>query len=179
MSAPEADAIIITRANLTDDIKALKTKIAKYNPNGPIFVCQNKTKGLLKLKDFLSTQSFSPTPKANPKEKGNTFGKKGKGFAFCGLGNPENFFDQLRFENFELAGTKDFPDHHFYTQKDIQTLEKKASEADAVSLFTTAKDAVKLRNLKFNLSCFVVENDLVFEDEKGFQDFIYANCKAG
>ena len=95
-----------------------------------------------------------------------------KALAFCGLGNPNNFYEQLRRERFNIISTETFPDHHFYRQGDIETLDVKAEENGAEILLTTAKDAVKLKNLRFNMPCYVVETELRFDDEKSFREII-------
>ena len=88
--------------------------------------------------------------------------------AFCGLGNPKNFFEQLQQDNFSITATETFRDHHIYTQQDIVDIEKLARESGAEILLTTAKDAVKLSGLKFNLPCYVVEIEMQFDDADGF-----------
>lgn len=163
-----ADAVIITRANLSDEIKNIKSKILEYNPNSPIFVSENRIENLIELKDFHNNLINSDSTTNQQQLITNNY------LAFCALGNPDNFFEQLRREDFNLIKTKKFPDHHFYKQNDIEKLEQKASEANAEILLTTAKDAVKLKNLEFNLPCFVVESKMVFEDEKKLREFIYA-----
>ncbi|MCY7375301.1 MAG: tetraacyldisaccharide 4'-kinase, partial [Pyrinomonadaceae bacterium] len=85
--------------------------------------------------------------------------------AFCALGNPNNFFDQLRQENFDLISTRAFPDHHFYTARDIADLTEKARKDGAEIFLTTAKDAVKLKNLDFKMPCLVVETEMFFDEE--------------
>ena len=149
-----ADAIMITRANLLDEnqIKDLATEI-KNLTNAPIFISRNKIKHLTEL----STK--------NKEQRTND-----KFFAFCALGNPNNFFSQLKNEKFNLVGEEIFADHYFYNQKDIELLEKKAMEKKADALITTAKDAVKLKNVAFNLPCFTAENELVFDEEKNFKN---------
>src|SRR5688500_15759403 len=47
-----ADLIVITRADLSDEIENLKSKIAGYNPVCPIIVSQNKVSNLTELKEF-------------------------------------------------------------------------------------------------------------------------------
>lgn len=65
--------------------------------------------------------------------------------AFCGIGNPQAFFGDLRRWGFSLAAEDAFPDHHVYTSTDIQRLVVGAQRHGAVALLTTQKDAVKLR----------------------------------
>lgn len=160
-----ADAIVLTRANLSNQIENLQSKIKMYNSSCLIFTSQNKMENLIELDKFDETQNSSTTNQQQLTPDNC--------LAFCGLGNPENFFEQLRLENFNLVETETFPDHHFYNQKDIRKLEQKASEANATVLLTTVKDAVKLKGFEFKLPCFVVENKLVFEDEKKLREFLH------
>ncbi|HSK72417.1 MAG TPA: tetraacyldisaccharide 4'-kinase [Pyrinomonadaceae bacterium] len=162
-----ADAIVITRANLIDEkqISNLKSKISEF-AKCPIFLSENKISNLVNLKEFPA--------KAQRAQKEGGESKKGGAFAFCALGNPNNFFEQLKRENFNLVSSQTFPDHHFYKQKDIAELEKKAKQTGAESLITTAKDAVKLKDLKFDLPCFVAESEMIFQDEKKLREIINA-----
>ncbi len=160
-----ADLIVITRANLSDNTEKLKSKIAKYNSLCPIIVSHNKVSNLIELKEF-----HAKTHETTNTEQRTTDNY----FAFCALGNPENFFEQMRREGFNLIEVEKFPDHHFYTQKDVEKLEEKAVKAKAEKILTTAKDAVKLKDLKFDLPCYVVENTLVFDDEKKLREIIGA-----
>lgn len=149
-----ADAVVITRANLVGDISNLKTQISNLNQQGKIFISRNKL-----------NQSFVLRPLSFA--------------AFCALGNPENFFAQLRQEGIDPAFTKTFPDHHFYTQKDIHDLEQQARETGAKCFITTAKDAVKLTDLKFSIPYEIAESKLVFDDENAFREMILKVLQKG
>ncbi len=159
-----ADLIVMTRANLVDQkqISNLKLQISKINSACPIITAANKISNLIELKDFHKIQ--------NPKSKI----QNPKSLAFCALGNPDNFFEQLRREKFDLMATRKFPDHHRYTQKDLEKLETQANQTGAEILLTTAKDAVKLTDLVFEMPCFVVESKIIFDDEKKLRETIYA-----
>ena len=159
-----AGAVVITRANLVENIEDLKSRISKLNPDSPIILSENRTSGLLALQDFHAE------PRSTQIEK-----EKERSLAFCALGNPGNFFEQLRQEGFDLVETKAFPDHHFYTQEDINFLEKQAIECKVEVFMTTAKDAVKLKDLKFQFPCYVVMSEPAIDDEKGFRDLIIAS----
>ena len=80
--------------------------------------------------------------------------------AFCGLGNPKPFFQQLREEGFDVRYTKAFRDHHKYSQTDIDLVSRHAAGTGARALITTAKDAVKLASLRFTLPCYIVEIEM-------------------
>lgn len=157
-SLQRADAVVITRANLVEDLSEIKEKVWQNNPDCKIFVSKNQFKRLINLKEFLSENPQSPKSKIQSL----------KSMPFCALGNPDNFYSQLSNEKFNLIAIKSFSDHHVYTQSEIRNLEKEAIEKGAEVLLTTAKDAVKLTHLKFNLPCFVMENGLTFEDESAF-----------
>jgi tetraacyldisaccharide-1-P 4'-kinase len=54
----------------------------------------------------------------------------------------------------------------------VDEIEKLAKEKNAEVLLTTAKDAVKLQNLKFNLPLEIIKSELIFDDESAFVDFL-------
>ncbi len=66
-----------------------------------------------------------------------------KAIAFAGIGRPEKFYQSLRELNFELVETIDFPDHHYYSEPELNELITKAQEKSCI-LVTTAKDMVKI-----------------------------------
>ena len=92
--------------------------------------------------------------------------------AFCGVGNPGSFFENVRRMGFEIGLERSFPDHHVYSQADIDSLVK-----DATSLITTAKDAVKLRGLSFSVPCYVMEIEIAIENEEEFTRLIVDTAK--
>ncbi len=64
--------------------------------------------------------------------------------AFAGIGRPTRFFDSLSaMPGVILADAVPFPDHHPYTQTDLDYLEKLANERSA-TLITTEKDYMRL-----------------------------------
>lgn len=182
-----ADAIVITRANLVRNVADLKARISKYNPNCPIFASGNSTSKIVNLKEFFQTekefsaksQSEADVESEIAQQKPKTENRKldDSCFAFCALGNPNNFFEQLRRENFNLVSTEAFSDHYYYTQKDIAKLQTKARKANAEVLLTTAKDAAKLKNLEFDLPCFVVESEMIFDDVNDFRGWLIEKLK--
>ena len=77
--------------------------------------------------------------------------------AFCAVGNAQAFFEQLRKAGLEIAHQAAFRDHHKYSQSDVDRLTQQATTNGAEVLITTAKDAVKLQSLRFDLPCYVAE----------------------
>jgi tetraacyldisaccharide 4'-kinase len=64
--------------------------------------------------------------------------------AFAGIGNPEKFFASLGQAGAHVEQTRSFPDHHAFSQDDIEELTEKA-ERQGLELVTTAKDMVRLK----------------------------------
>jgi 3-deoxy-D-manno-octulosonic-acid transferase len=68
----------------------------------------------------------------------------GPAVAFCGIARPGQFFEGLEAAGMLLAARIVFRDHHRYTARDLQGLQKAASNAQAAALITTEKDLVRL-----------------------------------
>jgi tetraacyldisaccharide 4'-kinase len=145
-----ADAIVITRSELAADVDALNEEAKRLSSGRPVFIATTKQTRLRPLDSREIANSVNiPQPVA----------------AFCGIGNPQAFFAQLR-NNHSVAHTKSFRDHHTYTQSDIDAFVADARGNKAQSIVTTAKDAVKLVGLKFEIPCYVSEIDLSFDNEQ-------------
>ena len=69
--------------------------------------------------------------------------KKSKLVAFCGIGRPEKFFSMLEDLNMEVIDKIPFPDHHFYSKKQVTKI-LKIAERNSALVVTTEKDYVKL-----------------------------------
>jgi tetraacyldisaccharide 4'-kinase len=157
-----ANAIVLTRANLANDLDALKAKVQKLAPKVPIFTSHNKTSNLVSLARLFSEDPhtiLSLLPKT-------------RCLAFCAIGNPASFFRQLMADGFELAGTNKFVDHHKYSERDVAALTELARKWKADILLTTVKDGVKLGQFEFEIPCYVVESVPVFDDEEGLREII-------
>ncbi|HVG35115.1 MAG TPA: tetraacyldisaccharide 4'-kinase [Pyrinomonadaceae bacterium] len=146
-----ADVVIITRADQVNEIDKLRREIERLSGGRPTFLSRTRTRGLLPLSpdDTGAWDSSSPRTVA----------------AFCAIGNAGAFFAHLKTDGHQLVYTRAFPDHHVYSQSDVQTIEEQARSLGAQALLTTAKDGVKLRALKFDLPCFVVEIEIEIDGE--------------
>jgi tetraacyldisaccharide 4'-kinase len=160
-----ADAVVITRANLVSEISNLKSQISKLGPESQIFLASNKLTGLV------SSSGFGAPSKGGIQNAG-TPDKNSPAFAFCGLGNPSSFFQQLEMEGFKIVGQRVFSDHHYYDGADVELIEKEANAARAEILITTAKDAVRLSNPEFSLECYAAEIEVQIEDNARFRTLI-------
>ena len=95
--------------------------------------------------------------------------KNNKIIAFAGIGNPENFFDLLRDNKLNIVETINFPDHHKYSEKELENLLNKIKENNT-NLLTTEKDYFRIlesyrKNIKFLKIKVEIENKSQFMEE--------------
>ncbi len=179
-----ADVAVITRVDLAGDMSKLTARISTLNPDARIFSAFNKIANITELREFLADSqrpqgsiADNLVKHGDPAVAANDAKAEIRALAFCGLGNPKNFFNLLLSlddpaVDLDLAVIKDFPDHHAYTQSDISELEMMATAAGVSILLTTAKDAVKLNGLKFALPCYVVEIEVCLNDDDAFRSLL-------
>ena len=106
-----------------------------------------------------------------------SFNKKPKKkiFAFCGLGNPENFFNSLENIGLIIIKKKIFPDHHYFSNSEIEKLIKIA-ENENIDLVTTLKDFVKIEN-KYKGKIIVANLNIDFRNKYEFLKFLNNKLK--
>jgi tetraacyldisaccharide 4'-kinase len=85
-------------------------------------------------------------------------------FAFCGLGAPQKFRRTIEEMGLDLAGWREFPDHHRYSEKELDRLRADAGSLKA-GLLTTRKDWVRVHP-EFRPGLTPLDILLRFEDEE-------------
>ena len=90
-------------------------------------------------------------------------------FAFCAIGNPDAFLQDLARWRVPVCGRRYFRDHHRYDQADLKRLEISAKELGAVGFVTTEKDWVNLQSAgKPSLPTYVAVISLSIRSESEF-----------
>ena len=113
-----------------------------------------------KIKIFYS--NYKPQNTAEFKNK--------KIVAFAGIGNPKNFFDLLRNSKLNIVETIKFPDHHKYSEKELENLLNKIKDNNSI-LLTTEKDYFRIsENHKKNIKCLKIKVEI--ENKNRFIDEI-------
>ena len=154
-----ADAIVLTRAELAAPSEAFVGSVKELNPAARIFRAEARFRDLRTLDAFLSGDGPGEELRITPQT-----------LAFCGLGNPQSFMTMLANQGTTLS--RPFPDHYRYTQADIKRIEYDARAYGCDQLVTTAKDAVKLKGLNFELPCLVAEMEVVIDDHAGLRELL-------
>ena len=103
--------------------------------------------------------------------------KKEKLLAFCGLANPNKFFDTLKKNGYEISSKRIFPDHYAYKKDDINNLIFDAKSQN-LKLITTEKDYVKILENKHNIHFLPIELKLSIKDKLNFELFLKEKLNA-
>jgi len=96
--------------------------------------------------------------------------KNKKVVAFAGIGNPSNFFELLKENNINLVKTYSFPDHHNYSNQELENIVTYSKKNHTIIL-TTEKDYSRI-NEKLKLICEYVKVDLEIENKNEFINLI-------
>ncbi len=145
-----ADCVVVTRADQSDELVSLEAEIQKLIGSRPVVTSEMIVKGISRMNSGRLEELVSlPQPAA----------------AFCAVGNPESFFELLRRGGIDPVSARTFPDHHQYTQAEVDSLIRESREGGAQSVITTAKDAVKLQQSEFKLPCYVLIIEISINEE--------------
>jgi tetraacyldisaccharide 4'-kinase len=156
-----AGCVVITRCEQVENVESIKDSVRSLVGSTPVLTSRMLTRGIRSL---------------DSKNDGNEGPPKPVG-AFCGIGNPESFFNHLRRDGYPPIFRRTLGDHHTYSQADIDRLVKEAQSRGAKALLTTAKDATKLRHFAFGLPCYVLDIQISIDDEDGLIEIIRNVCR--
>ncbi|TWF42411.1 lipid-A-disaccharide kinase [Chitinophaga polysaccharea] len=99
----------------------------------------------------------------------------------CGIARPEPLLDELK-RRYDQVYLLSFPDHYYYTEKDIAKIKKECSDLPGTEkiVITTEKDAVRLHLLKkelaeqnLRMAVIPVEVSFLFGEAELFNNFIF------
>jgi tetraacyldisaccharide 4'-kinase len=171
-----ADLIILTRTEQAAEIDSLRKKAERLSNGRPVLLSRTRTRAIRPLDEAMMTgdvsdvvshpSSLIPHPLASEPVA-----------AFCAVGNPAAFFAHVRSDGYNASYTRAFPDHYVYKQTDVDEFVNEAKRQGARALLTTAKDAVKLHAIRFDLPCYVLEIGLEFDDEEKLKGMILETIK--
>jgi len=156
----DADILIVTRKAEESTIKALGAGAQA------IFCAQTRLIGF---------QMFG----LDSATKGCVHLGPGPFVAFCGIGNPEAFFDDLSRWQVPIIEKKVFPDHHKYSSVEMEQLQARSVACGAAGLVTTEKDAENLASANVRLPIWIAVIDLVVNAEREMLAAIDRKLSAG
>jgi len=126
-----AHAVVLTRCDQVTDDERLRIE-----------------ERLRQINDKLVVATSVHAPVSAAVEQGNDIDlqelRNKRVFGFCGIGNPEAFFDTLRRLGCVLVGSHGFDDHYHYTNRCLREVHEKAKQCGAELVVTTQKDWTKI-----------------------------------
>ena len=90
--------------------------------------------------------------------------------AFAGIARPQKFYATLKRIGAQIVSTRDFPDHHPFTQREIEALIEEAGRRGAL-LATTEKDRVRLTSSQAK-TVVILPVSLRFETPKAVEPML-------
>jgi tetraacyldisaccharide 4'-kinase len=143
-----ADVLVLTRSETSPQTQSAIAKLQDF----PVFAAATCLLGFRRLGAgirVLSVDEIGPAPF----------------YAFCGIGNPLAFFQDLKNWNLPISLTSEFPDHYRYDARDAVELEAAAHAAGAKAFLT-------------ELPVFIVVIDLEISQSDAFLAAIRAGIDA-
>jgi tetraacyldisaccharide 4'-kinase len=147
-----ADIVVITRS-VQAPTPAIEAMIRRHT-RSPIFYAATKLENVLRVPQLAVGLPQEQWPGA-------------RFMAFCGIGNPSAFFEDLGRWGFQVAGERSFPDHHVYNTREVEELELAAAICGADALLCTEKDVWNLRHAPFTampVYCCRISLELLTEE---------------
>ncbi len=164
-SLERADIFVVTRASNDQRFAAIRHRLQQYNQRAPVFRTKLNARG---WRDYCSLEAL-------PSLEGKRVG------AFCGLGNPQNFWDTLESLGLDVVFRWAFADHHSYKPVELSRIAHQARMHGAEILVTTEKDRIncpnRLEAAIHPLSLAWLEIDLELENESAFLKFLETRLK--
>jgi len=155
------NGFIIPSGPLRESIKSIKRAdciVINDNKNEPF---ENKINNINKnVKIFYSKYKIINLDKFKNK----------KIVAFAGIANPSNFFELLKENNLNIIKTHSFPDHHNYSQRELESIVKD-SKKNLALIVTTEKDYSRMSD-ELKLICNQVKVDLEIKNKDEFTNLI-------
>jgi tetraacyldisaccharide 4'-kinase len=148
-SLKRADIIILTKTDMTtkESVSRTTEKVMEYNQQAPIFSASHKSVELINAAgDIMQLNAL--------------FNKRI--YTFAAIANPVYFHSLLRSHGAQIVRSREFRDHHSYSQKDIDDLK---SDAMGLDIITTEKDLVKLRDLKVPANVYALRIEFSVDDD--------------
>jgi tetraacyldisaccharide 4'-kinase len=136
-----AQVIALSRADLmpAEERASLRARAATLSPMATWVEVVHAPLELVAMSDGMGKAGGTPAPQ-QPLE--SLRGRRV--LAFCGLGNPAGFRHTLATCGYEVADFREFPDHHQYSQTDLDSLAAAAQQMKAEAVVCTQKDLVKI-----------------------------------
>jgi tetraacyldisaccharide 4'-kinase len=172
-SLSRADALILTRSDsISGTIKAeLSDRIMYFSHKRSVYITFHDPYiyKVVKAADDIEDIALSKS-----QEWDSEIIKGRKVFAFSGIARNDDFKHTVEGFGCEVSGFTEFPDHHAYSDEDINTILRSAKDAGAEIVCTTEKDYARLGHRKgWPVDLVIIGIEIAFrDDEAAFNAYI-------
>ncbi|MDZ7698908.1 MAG: tetraacyldisaccharide 4'-kinase [Deltaproteobacteria bacterium] len=128
-----ADAIVLTRYEDGDAAEGTAASLKRRFPSTPLFYANHRPREVV-----FANRSGTRSPACL---------KLIRVAAFAGIAHPDVFRKTLEHIGAHVAAFRQFSDHHRYTRRDIESLDRMKTDAGASLLLTTEKDWVRIAKM--------------------------------
>jgi tetraacyldisaccharide 4'-kinase len=148
-----ADAVIVTRADRPFDQAQTQAIIRRFRGDGaPLMYFASTINALRHLGtgEVYEARQFAGWNVA----------------VACGIGNPHAFSEDILQSGINIVSENFFKDHRAFSQDDVDSIDRAASEAGADAILTTEKDAIRLAGLRFgDIPIYAAQLEIQSDDE--------------
>ena len=164
-----ADAVIVTRSSQLEHRQFFIRVIEKYcRPKTPIFFADHEISGFRSLFEIRTIISNSNLDSRSV-------------VALSGIGNPERFVYDLQKLGMRILKNFIYPDHHRYTQDELEFVMQGAKHLGAEAIISTEKDAVNISPEfmpKQQLPIYLAQLEFKCENSEELKQLLLSVCKS-
>jgi len=158
-----AHAFILTRCDQATNVEKTIRTLTNTFPKIPVFKSVHRPYKLCTLGEdtFLDVGVLS--------------GKKI--LAFSGIANARTFMAMLKSIGLNVVQFKEYPDHYYYSRKELQQIQREALALNVEAIITTEKDIVRIEDRwpnKLPLSFLAINMEFV---DEAFKNFLIKHLK--
>ena len=154
-----ADWVVVTRSDFASDFDRIEDEVRRRNPLAALAYFHHDVSGMYELRTGRKLRIR------------DLFGKRV--IALAAIGNPAVFLRDLAHHQIRVEDRFLFPDHHPFQQSDLDPVLRRLEESRLDGIITTAKDAVRLRSLRFAQDqIFVLQIEAKPEDVDECRNFL-------
>jgi tetraacyldisaccharide 4'-kinase len=168
------DAVILTRSDIG---KAPSLdQIKKHVPRTPIFHSAH-IPYIYKIVTGNSAQSEDSLTSSSEYDFGAF--KNKRVFAFSGIASNDDFRRTIESFQCKLENFSEFPDHHQYSEKELDKVVRSAMDVSAEFIFTTEKDYVRIAHkIKWPMDLVIIGIEISFgTNDIAFKSFIISQLQ--
>lgn len=163
------DAVILTRLHV-ENLESLE-KIKRVVPEKPIFYSVHKPY----IYKIITRNNLQPLDRFNVSSKYDfeIFNNK-RVLAFSGIANNDAFRRTIEGLTCKLIKFSEFPDHHPYSNRELNGIVKSAMDLSVAFILTTEKDYMRIiHKIKWPIDLVVIGVEISFEEnDYTFKSFI-------